>query len=1204
MSWCFDGLEPQVNLFDWLSALGLQEYAEAFDREGIDNLGVLQELDESDLEKLGLKMGHRKRLLKTLRDQAYSTKAPGLPSPPPSGDAIASGAGMPPQVSSPFATVLEVAGSHGLSSGLSDSPNVPIRCLRLFLSYGRDEYVEEARALRDALRKRGHEVWFDEEQLAGGLDWEQRIEKGLAACDRMVLAMTPHSVRRPDGYCLNEIAKALELRKLIIPVLMVDVPQGAPTSICRIQYLDWRDAVPARERADRFARRLARLCEAIEEDKLDFEGGQQRLMRHLQPLNYDGDIQHHVARFRGRRQLETRLRAWVEDPVAPQRLWLTAAPGLGKSAVAAALAHRWGETGAVHFCVAGHHDKADPARAILSIAYQLATHLELYRIRLVSLDLERETEKDARTLFDTLLVGPLARDFPVPNKPWLVILDGLDEATRSDGSNTLAEVLASDWGRLPHWLRLLVSSRPEAEVQQWLAGTPTVELKGDDAEQRQDLADFVREQLAAAGCQPSERSVQRIVERSEGAFHYAVLLVDEVRQGRCDPEDPVDLPAGLNQIYQQSFRRRFPDLARYRQEFRPLLDLMLAAPEPAPLAVLAGAVSSSVFEVRQRLAQLGAMVVIELGPGESDPQWDTVRVSHASLRSWLTGLDNVTRLPLSGSFAATPQVKGLADEVLSLWEAAPLSGASQQQAQRQPKGFVARALWALLKSAGTLDALERVALPLAAYWKTRRLAWALEPAEFAADQSLRGLEARRSEENALSRAVESQDRLAEVYQALGRTAQCLKVRRTQLDLALRRSALDPSRLEWQLAVGKGQTELGEALEGQGDLEAALEAALAGVSQFDQLCAADPQNPACLEELGHSLSRAGITLQLKGDFARSLEIYQRNLGILEMLAAQDPDNTSWQFDLGRAHGLIGGILSAQGDVQGALLKHQAYCATFEKLTARDPTNESWLEDLGYSHHLIGGVMELLGDLEGSLREQRLFVSSAAQLCSRDPDNAAWQRDLALGQGRITTVLIAQGDLQQALESAHQAEFLFGQLLDRDPESAFVRRECAVARGNIARILWRLGHFAQALAACDRSVPLFDTLRREDTPSSLIDWAAIHALAAEICEAADDRDRLAHHESALIEAELPLQGVTGPFRRQLAPLILQRLQRLMGRSTAPERARLALRALRMAPEVPGAVPGSWRHQAEAVLSGLPQGCDGHAELAAEISQFQVH
>ena len=46
-----------------------------------------------------------------------------------------------------------------------------------------------------------------------GCDWETGIAEGLnwakEANDdgRMLLFITPHALRRPDGYCLNEIAR-------------------------------------------------------------------------------------------------------------------------------------------------------------------------------------------------------------------------------------------------------------------------------------------------------------------------------------------------------------------------------------------------------------------------------------------------------------------------------------------------------------------------------------------------------------------------------------------------------------------------------------------------------------------------------------------------------------------------------------------------------------------------------------------------------------------------------------------------------------------------------------------------------------------------------------------------------------------------------------------------------------------------------------
>ena len=85
--------------------------------------------------------------------------------------------------------------------------------MRIFLSYGHDEYAVVAAQLKRDLEASGHEVWFDVDRLRPGGDWEQYIENGLdwaSAVEggRFLAVMTPHSVRRPNGYCLNELARA------------------------------------------------------------------------------------------------------------------------------------------------------------------------------------------------------------------------------------------------------------------------------------------------------------------------------------------------------------------------------------------------------------------------------------------------------------------------------------------------------------------------------------------------------------------------------------------------------------------------------------------------------------------------------------------------------------------------------------------------------------------------------------------------------------------------------------------------------------------------------------------------------------------------------------------------------------------------------------------------------------------------------------
>jgi class 3 adenylate cyclase len=52
---------------DWLKALGMSEYTQRFSENDID-LDVLPELTDQDLEKLGVSLGDRRRLLKAIRE--------------------------------------------------------------------------------------------------------------------------------------------------------------------------------------------------------------------------------------------------------------------------------------------------------------------------------------------------------------------------------------------------------------------------------------------------------------------------------------------------------------------------------------------------------------------------------------------------------------------------------------------------------------------------------------------------------------------------------------------------------------------------------------------------------------------------------------------------------------------------------------------------------------------------------------------------------------------------------------------------------------------------------------------------------------------------------------------------------------------------------------------------------------------------------
>ena len=52
---------------DWLKKLGMPEYTKKFAEERID-IDVLRELTDQDLDRLGIQLGQRRRMLRAIRD--------------------------------------------------------------------------------------------------------------------------------------------------------------------------------------------------------------------------------------------------------------------------------------------------------------------------------------------------------------------------------------------------------------------------------------------------------------------------------------------------------------------------------------------------------------------------------------------------------------------------------------------------------------------------------------------------------------------------------------------------------------------------------------------------------------------------------------------------------------------------------------------------------------------------------------------------------------------------------------------------------------------------------------------------------------------------------------------------------------------------------------------------------------------------------
>jgi WD40 repeat protein len=521
----------------------------------------------------------------------------------------------------------------------------PFVAHRLFISYGHDEHATLAIRLRDDLKARGHDAWFDDERLNPGYDWEAAIEKGIewSAAGKphaaMILLLTPHSVRRPDGYCLNEVARALGRGLLIIPLMVVDAEP--PLSICRIQWLDMRPCIPICEKESFYTPRFERLLKAIEEGQLDFEGAQQRLLKHLQPLPFEADVLHHLPRFIGREWVFAAIDAWLADPEPPHRVfWIKGGPGVGKTALSAVLANRRLEVAAMHLCKFGHKQKGDPRHVVLSLAYQLSTQLPDYEAALLAQNLDSVPGDDARTLFDNLIVQPLTSQAR-PNRTVVLLIDALDEAAGDHGFNPLAGFIASEFAKTPDWMRLIVTSRPDPSVTGPLQALRPFEFDTDIEENRADIRAYLKRELRhnLAGRDDSNAIIERLLELSEGVFLYVERVCVDIRGGSLSLDRPGEFPQGLGGVYWQFFERLVwdgqradpgADIERYRQEFRPLLRAILAAREPLPIVLIRTLFGWNDEETHDRLRALGSLF-----PVSGEDAAAVVEPWHKSLVDWL-----------------------------------------------------------------------------------------------------------------------------------------------------------------------------------------------------------------------------------------------------------------------------------------------------------------------------------------------------------------------------------------------------------------------------------------------------------------------------------------------------------------------------------------------------------------------------------------
>ncbi|XP_046857559.1 uncharacterized protein LOC124450952 [Xenia sp. Carnegie-2017] len=347
-----------------------------------------------------------------------------------------------------------------------------------------------------------------------------------------------------------------------------------------------------------------------------------------------------------RQWLFEKLKTWFNDRSedASNVMILIAGPGVGKSVFAAEVCRRYSEKkklAASHFCRYNRSDYRNPRMLIESLASSMCDTISEFKSKLNE-ELHRNHSKESITYaFRVLLNNPL--HLLEDHKPMLLVIDALDES-QVDGKSELLELIAEEFDRLPKWIKIFITSRPELPVQKDLKDMNPVEITTHprDENNEEDLHKYLRHQLNDC-VQRNRYLLQKLFEKCEGSFlyaHYAQLSLKKEEIELTEENIKSLVPSGLSGVYTKQFKTVKILLTEKSLStgnsviseviFKQFLELLAACREFLPLTLLFSYLGFSgdiKFEFRSKIIELLSQILPVYN--------DSLTVYHKSLNDWL-----------------------------------------------------------------------------------------------------------------------------------------------------------------------------------------------------------------------------------------------------------------------------------------------------------------------------------------------------------------------------------------------------------------------------------------------------------------------------------------------------------------------------------------------------------------------------------------
>jgi len=333
--------------------------------------------------------------------------------------------------------------------------------------------------------------------------------------------------------------------------------------------------------------------------------------------------------------------------------WIYGLPGIGKTSLAHSICaslHARGQLAGAFFCRRDDPNLSEPRNILPSLIYKLARVFSPFRSIMANC-LRNDPNLTSESMEDSLFLYLLDNLPRRPNDSLVFVIDAFDECGDDRSRLRLLRLLTGAATRAS-WLKMIITSRPEADIRQFFDGLTQSSYLGydlaTDEEASDDLQAFARSEFGPVGRKwhlsapwPEESLLIRVISRANGLFIFIKTLVlalencDDPTECLLEAASEDSAGAGLEALYRLYSSILKSRMVRHTAEFRRMIGVLLTA---APYRALCEETVAELAGVKLNLVKkwvddLSSLLYRDEGTNGA------IRVRHLSISEFLVSDD-------------------------------------------------------------------------------------------------------------------------------------------------------------------------------------------------------------------------------------------------------------------------------------------------------------------------------------------------------------------------------------------------------------------------------------------------------------------------------------------------------------------------------------------------------------------------------------